>query len=50
MLYMKTSYNKKFGCLGKSSPEGFLPSIHSKKTVTESKGLKYVGQNRSSLG
>jgi hypothetical protein len=50
MLYIKTSYNKKFDSLAFSSPDGFLPSINIKKTPSDNKLLKYVGQNRSSLG
>jgi hypothetical protein len=50
MLYIKTSYNKKFDSLAFSSPDGFIPSINIKKTPSDNKVLKYIGQNRSSLG
>lgn len=50
MLYMKTSYKGKFDSIASSSPEGFLPNIHHKKTFSDKDEYKKEGKNRSSLG
>ena len=41
---MKTTYKKKFDSLALSSPEGFLPNIHSKKAFDDSREIKQSGK------